>query len=194
GLPKRPCSRLANLRARRDISLSVPSMFSGKPTTKASGCHSSTSCATAFQSGIPSRAGKGFNGEPRPVRFCPTATPIRFTPKSNPNTRITCHFVVNLCTRPTRQLMGAQPHVKPALGGLDSSGMARLAAQTMEIHPEAGQGRMKPLGVRGVEQNFLRGRAGQPVVDGNLLLQLTSPPTGVAQRHQLLLRCIGAGE
>ena len=73
----------ANRCARRVIHCSVPSMLSGSPTTSASGFQVAMSRSMAFQSGFVPRTGIVSRGAAVPVRVCPTALPIRFSPKSN---------------------------------------------------------------------------------------------------------------
>ncbi len=71
--------------ARAVSGCSVPSIFSGRPTMTASGCHSLSSFSITFQSGLPSCAFSAGRGQAVPVMRWPTATPILLVPKSKPS-------------------------------------------------------------------------------------------------------------
>jgi len=118
GNRERPSSCCANFRAALVISESLPSACSGRPTTRASGCHSSINSRILSQSGCSLRAFTVHRAVAVPVILCPTAIPVRCVPKSNPS---------SVCKTILFVLFGRVANNK------DSSGMSGVAGQEVEI-------------------------------------------------------------
>ena len=84
--PKRPWRRCAKRRASLPTGCSVPSACTGIPTTSRTGRHSATSCPIAANRARFSTAAMAARGCARRVSKSPTATPMRFVPKSKAST------------------------------------------------------------------------------------------------------------
>ena len=81
----RPSSCRANLLAALLMSESLPSLCSGRPTTRASGCQLSITSVMLSQSGFALRQLIVHRAVAVPVILCPTAMPMRCVPKSKPS-------------------------------------------------------------------------------------------------------------
>jgi len=118
GNRERPSSCCANFRAALVISESLPSACSGRPTTRASGRQSSINSRILPQSGCSLRAFTVHRAVAVPVMLCPTATPMRCVPKSNPS---------SVCKTILFVLFGRIANDRK------SSGMPGIAGQEVEI-------------------------------------------------------------
>ena len=78
----RAASSSANPLASAQISLSLPSMLSGSPTSRTSGCQRFTRSSIARQSGRLRPCRMLGSGVADAVKVCPLATPILLVPKS----------------------------------------------------------------------------------------------------------------
>src|SRR5712672_244688 len=162
-----PSSCRAN-RSTRRASACSPRSATGSPTTRLLGCHWLT------RRDIESNPGAAIAGRgcAVPSSGSPTATPMRFRPKSKART---------VCT--------ACPAVRAP-----RSGMSRFVLQRREVEAEELHRRRQAfLGGRFEDDRVVR-FDGEPGVLRDLVLQLTGGPPGVAQRDQHPLRALAASD
>src|SRR4051812_24012781 len=157
GRRKRPSSWRAKRSTRRASGCS-PFAATGNPTTSCPGCHSATSLLIVSKPG----AAIGGSGCAVPSSGSPTATPIRFRPKSKART------------------------VRAP------SGMSCFVLQPGVIHAEQLHRLRQPFFGRNVEEDRVLRFDRQPCVLRQLLLDLAGRPAGIAQRDEHALRAFAA--
>src|SRR4051812_39374108 len=160
GNRKRPSSWRAKRSTRRASGCS-PFAATGNPTTSWPGRHSATSLPMLSKPG----ALIGASGCAVPSSGSPTATPIRFTPKSKART------------------VRARP-----------SGMSRRVLQPRVIEAEQLHCPGQALFGRNVEEDGVFRFDGQPGVLRQLLLELSRRPAGIAERNQHALGAFAASD
>src|SRR5713226_445643 len=151
-----PSSCRANL-STRPASGCAPCSRTGRPTTSRAGRHSATSFSISAK---PATAGSGCA---MASSGSPTATPMRFKPKSKART-----------VRAAR------------------SGMSRFVLQPRVIEAEELHRRRQPLLGGRVEDDAVARLDGEPGILRQLVLELPAGPSGVAQGDQHLLRTLAA--
>src|SRR3972149_452845 len=77
-------------------------------------------------------------------------------------------------------------------GGAES-GMPAHQVQTIHLDTQAAQRTVETIRQRHIEYNIAVSFDGQPGVLTHLALQLTTPPAGITQRHEVFFRTLAAG-